>query len=552
VKILYNLLIVDDEPEIAEFLSDICSEIREYELQVYTAHSGYEALELLKVMRVDLILSDMKMPGMDGLQLLEQIQTNWNKCKVIFMTGYREFDYVYTAIQKGGIRYLLKTENDDTIREAVVSTIKEIEDSLKAEALLLKSKKYMQEFLPLLQEECFNDMVDGIEISSLNQERFDELSIPLFVDFPMIMFIGRLDNLSISQSEKYEYYTFLRNIISENIPVGLNLINTIHDHYYLICLAQPSKELILAEENLVFKRFISLLKDSLEIVQTSCKQTISHTVSFSIAEEPFLLKELPNKYEKLKKLLMCRIGMGIEMLLLDNTPNTSMLTVGSKKIQTILHAKFELLKGYLESGQKKEYFMLLHELCDDLSTIKIKDYNPGLEVYYNISMIILGFINKHSLATSISSKIGIYKLTRADEHSTWSEAVSYLMELSKSIFDILLNMQSMRAENVIDILKQYVKEHISEDLTLTALSGIVHFNPSYLSRLFKQETGISLSDYILSTKMEKAKYYLSDTNMKINEIALAVGYDLPHSFTRLFRNVTGLSPHDYRLINIKR
>src|SRR5699024_10185390 len=117
---MYRLLIVDDEELITDGLYDVFSRLMPDDLDVYKAYSGKEALEWMARTRIDIILTDISMPGLSGLDLIEEVQELWPHCKVVFLTGYDHFDYVYQAIQMNNVKYLLKTEGYDKI----VATIK--------------------------------------------------------------------------------------------------------------------------------------------------------------------------------------------------------------------------------------------------------------------------------------------------------------------------------------------------------------------------------------------------------------------------------------------
>ncbi|MOA03856.1 Arabinose operon regulatory protein [compost metagenome] len=103
-----------------------------------------------------------------------------------------------------------------------------------------------------------------------------------------------------------------------------------------------------------------------------------------------------------------------------------------------------------------------------------------------------------------------------------------------------------RAATAINKICAYIDEHISEDLSLVRLADEIHFNPSYLSRLFKQERGMKLSEYIEDARFAKAKELLRRTELKIAEIGTCIGYEAPHSFTRVFKKWTGMSPQEFR------
>lgn len=103
-----------------------------------------------------------------------------------------------------------------------------------------------------------------------------------------------------------------------------------------------------------------------------------------------------------------------------------------------------------------------------------------------------------------------------------------------------------RANVVIHSLCSYVKENLEKDLSLVRLAELHHFNPSYLSRFFKQEMGINVSEFIDDCRIRKAKELLQNTNLMVREVALQVGYEVAHSFTRLFKKITGMTPQEYR------
>ena len=116
---MYRLLIVDDEPAIVEGLALLFSEVEGMDLDVMKAHSGLEAVAIAGTTKLDIVLSDIRMPGMNGIQLMDEIGRCWPSCRFVMLTGYDQFDYIYTAVQKRADAYLLKTEEDAVVVDAV-------------------------------------------------------------------------------------------------------------------------------------------------------------------------------------------------------------------------------------------------------------------------------------------------------------------------------------------------------------------------------------------------------------------------------------------------
>ncbi len=139
---------------------------------------------------------------------------------------------------------------------------------------------------------------------------------------------------------------------------------------------------------------------------------------------------------------------------------------------------------------------------------------------------------------------GIQFLLKSEDDATIISAVSkacaHLAEASKA--DVSVATES----DPIKQIKLYINEHLPDNLSLACLAELFHFNPSYLSRLFKAETGTNLSDYITEMRVERAKLLLQDYKLKIYDVSSAVGFESPHYFTRFFKKSTGLTPYEYR------
>jgi len=140
---MYNILVVDDEVEIADYLHQLVKGLETFEVDAYKAYSGDEALTLLGRNRMDIVLSDMKMPGLSGLDLLERINERWPHCLVIFLTGYQDFDSIYTATKMGSVQYLLKTLEDHEILDALEITIARLEKERRTVRCIQKSEPYL-------------------------------------------------------------------------------------------------------------------------------------------------------------------------------------------------------------------------------------------------------------------------------------------------------------------------------------------------------------------------------------------------------------------------
>lgn len=175
---MYNVLIVDDEKMIRDDLCGLLSMEENLELDLTTAASGVEAKQILEERKIDIAIMDINMPQMSGLELYDIILENWPHCKMIFLTGYADFDYVYKVSKHA--RYVLKAEEDEKILEALYETIEELENDLLVEQLSDfqedQKKQAMLHARTILLEELF----DGYRpLKQLSKERVEELGIDL-------------------------------------------------------------------------------------------------------------------------------------------------------------------------------------------------------------------------------------------------------------------------------------------------------------------------------------------------------------------------------------
>lgn len=139
-----NLLVVDDEYEILTWLEELFSYNFEPKVDVYTANSAYAAIEMLNHVKFDVVLTDIRMPGMNGIALFQHVKGNWPRCKTIFLTGYPNFEEIYKIIKHKDVRYILKSEDDEVITQAVRGAFSELQQELEQEALLEKQQQDMK------------------------------------------------------------------------------------------------------------------------------------------------------------------------------------------------------------------------------------------------------------------------------------------------------------------------------------------------------------------------------------------------------------------------
>jgi two-component system response regulator YesN len=287
-----------------------------------------------------------------------------------------------------------------------------------------------------------------------------------------------------------------------------------------------------------------IARGAVEYTQEQFHNIYGSTFSTVVAAQPVKLSDMSNIYKSLKRSMLSFIGGAREVILLDESEEEN--DTGKFDYADQVNA----LKRKLELRQKSDYFDILGK-CMKLMTEKSSRHDTiALEIYYSISVLLLQFVNENHFQETIAFHVAMYKLTRADAHESWIEAAEYLTKVSKAVFLLLEEKEDKLANHALNRVVNYIDGHLDEELSLTALAEIGGFNSSYLSRLFKQVQNETIGDYILHKRLELAKKLLSDTDVKIQDISVKCGYISPHSFTRAFRNEVGISPTEYREIEL--
>jgi Response regulator containing CheY-like receiver domain and AraC-type DNA-binding domain len=432
---MHSLLIVDDEIPILDGLSEL---LRSAELplkEVATAASARRALELFEEAPFDLVLADIRMPEMDGLDMIESMRAVWPKLKAIFLTGFQDFGYAKRAIGVGARDYLLKPARDEEVLASVRASVGEL-DAEAAEAMkLARERERIDAVRRASWAIVFEDALEyeAYASSAALERRFSLLEIPLDARSPVSTAIVRIDQPEgigeggdIEEELQEAASAFVLLFGPRTAVVSLRSAST-----YLSILTQedsgvsPGRQLAASRMLAVTRKKVEEAQDrlwSLGRVSISCAFT-----------EPCAWEAWPQAYRRADALLR-------------RSATRSSLIASSSKAQDE------------EEGS-----------CGD---------------------------------------------------------------------------------SIVEAIRAFVLERPGEELSLSALSARFRINPSYLSRLFLKSTGMHLSTYVTQTRIAKAKRLLLGDGERINEIARAIGYEDPNYFARVFRKEIGVTPQEYRMLNI--
>jgi two-component system, response regulator YesN len=549
-----KLLIVDDESIIVDGLAELFMGIEELELEIHKAYSAIEALELIKRVKIDVVLSDICMPNMSGIELLKHVRLQWPSCKVIFLSGFNDFDYIQEAIRYGSVDYILKTEDDEVIINAVRKALEEVEKNIRNEELIRRARDNMFRALPVLQKKYLMDLLEGITVWDEGEARlqFNELQIPLEYHRPVFMMTARVDAWESGEKmiDKMRIVYGIQTVAEEYLAQYAFFTSITYDRTKLLWIMQPRtfQESKMSESD-AWARLLLFVQGTLDSIQDKCKDLFNISASFAVSSEYFPWCKLDEYFYSLKLTLDKSAGMENELLLIDYDPEADGEEDAKSNSESLLRYKLkkgELLATYLESGQEQEFYSLLSGIVEKIKSSQPLSQDMTSEIYYTVAMIFLSSINKWNLANKLECSVELRDLLRMEAHSSWDAVHHYFKELAKCIFEYRKDDHLSHNNRIITFIKNYAEGNLEGDLSVAKFAEMLHFNPSYLSRMYKQTTGQSISELISEIKLDNAQRMLRQGNMKINEIALALGFETPSYFTRFFKKKTNVTPQEFR------
>lgn len=562
---MYRILIVDDEPYVADSLEEMLKDSYKGRLDVCKAYSAEDAIAFLNRSKTDIVVSDVRMPGMGGLALHREIMKRWPACKVIFLTGYDDFGYIQDSLRTGGVvDFILKMEEDDRILAAVNKAIGEIEAHSDHSRALHQARYRLKEAVPLLQQKYWLHLLrEPPESLPGIKRQFAALDIPFRAEEPVLVILGKVDRWQedMTWSDKSLLLYAVANIAGELLGTEVRFAQANWDFNSLVWFLQPGIGGEQGEEPdgaghpaHAWSMFRTYAWGMLEAIQSACSRYLRLSVSVAAAGEPCSWSSVGEKADVLKFILSSETGNGAEMVLIDerelhaaksgdNGADSAYMAPSQEQRLRYRMKGLSLLESHLERGEEASFLTQFHELAE---AVEGAPDALRLEFFCSLSALLLSCINRRSTVALAPAGISLDKLTDWKLHASWKEVIHYFGYVAGQLFRLQEGEQSRSQDHLIERLHDHIHRHLPDDLSLPSLAGLVHLHPFYLSRLYARLTGISLSDYITQARMAKAKEMLAHSDVRIHEISSAVGYEFAPSFSRIFKKLWGMTPQEFR------
>lgn len=544
-RTVLKILIADDEDRVCRLIEKLIDwEHLDISL-VATAANGIEELELIQKYEPDIVITDIRMPGMDGLQVIERVVQMERPVNFIVVSGYKQFEYAYNALKYGVEDYLLKPihkEELNKILAKICAARLEKEKQVSDYELMEKEHKLSQEiiqnkFIATLLTQENRDVVD---LAMANEKYHFSFSGPVYQCYALSIDYERVEDVEKETAEGL-YRTVLkkmRKFLEEAEATGQNVNGLIHNVIAGICEFRDggTKEGVLQQE--VWNQ---LFEEIQKYSSSFSGYAVTMTVSAPFCDFSECVDRLRDTFEHLGSRLVLGANQVIRITEAGLSKEDPALIVNMKCEDSI--------KAAVEAQDLKRFDYLLRECFRMIGNEKPESYRVYYKNVEQLIRVVFEAVDFDEISDTEleTEKEDLYSQIRkyADKSSIRNYVLEYLNAFLKKYEASKRNQE----KKPVRIVKDYIREHYQENISLEEMAKLVDLNPVYLSVLFKRSTGVNFNDYLTNIRITKAKTMLKDTNESIAVIAEEVGYANAKYFSQLFSKVVGINPTVYRKLH---
>ncbi|URN96643.1 MAG: response regulator [Candidatus Pristimantibacillus lignocellulolyticus] len=539
---MYKLLIVDDEPEVTEGLQEGI-DWESYRISsVHTAINGKDAIELFDRIEPDIVVTDISMPFMNGLQLTEWLKQHFPITKVIIISGYDDFQYAKQAIHLQVEEYLLKPFSNAQLIEAITKVIATIDQEREAVLNMKTLQDHYRISLPVIREKFLISLMTRRLPLHLIEQRAEKYNLNLQGKGYIISLISiNHDNNDIDDEPSLSLVD--SNDIDLKLFAVTNVATELWQNEQLGNIFVHQDEVVLLTIDQVGDPHEKMIEtvNTLQRILQSIQKYLRMSAIISVGTYTTSLDQLKHGYDSARSALdYRRIIEHNSIICIDDI---------EKNVQTRLYFddyKEQQFIRAIKLGTERELQQAISVIVDE-----IEHTQATVNEYEQYFLEIITAV--HRLMKSLDASFG----------GQWTEGSSLLLQYQslKSLEETKLwfsdlchnlhqNIASTRqntSQKLVEEAIHYTKEHYMQtDLSIATLCLQLHISPGYFSGLFKKATQLTYGAYLLKVRMETAQQLLSTTDLKSFEIADKVGFSDPNYFSLTFKKYTGVSAKDYR------
>lgn len=531
---LYRIMLVDDEEEVRKAMIRQMYWERLGFTVVGDAENGQEALEKLEQLEPEVIMTDIRMPYMDGLTLTARIREKYPSIKILIFSGYDDFEYAQQAIKLNVTEYILKPVNGEELAEILnrikISLDQEIEQRRNFDSL---RESYLGS-LPILRELFLNDLVRRTTDVDLVTPKLREYGIDILDARKWLAAVIHIEDLKRTETPVFSNH-------QELIPISVRGLAEDHLRPYCrfaIFNSMDGITVIAAiDENNTQTGLMNLFND----ICKESRRVLEVTITVGVGHRSDALQEISRSYQTAVDALGYRaiVGVGKVIYINDVEP------VSRGKLQLDGKGEAELITA-IKFGPKEMIETVIQNMANRMEDAKV--HASQYQVYMlSIVNCMIQMMQQYDLNMDDMFGEGFQYLDALAGGYSREKFASWMIPIACRMNETMNQERDNTTKKVILEAKEYIQEHYSNpDLSVEMLCRHLHMSPAYFSTVFKRETGQTYVNYLTEVRLDKAVDLLNETSDKTYVIAEKVGYQEQNYFSYVFKKKYGVSPTKYR------
>lgn len=525
----YSLLVVDDEELIRNAVTTIIDWRSLGFSAIYEAEDGEDALKICRSEKIDLVLTDIVMPFMDGMELSRIIKEEFPEIHIVILTGHEEFEYAKQSINYGVKNYILKPIGAESLYREMETICSSLNIESRQKRYVAKMRSQLHESLPLLREKFLYSLVcTSYHMGKDNEQRIQALEIPLYSKKYMVGII-EADVSSVEEKDMELFLFAIKNIC----------LDTVGNQH---CVFEDNnRTAVVFNLDRYGEAYHNIVYDTMEVILKAIEIALKIQSAGAIGAEADKIGGLHQSYCQANTALECRYFLGYDRIYdihdLDYMGNVFLYPTDEIK-QFIYSMKFQ------GSQEMADAMKMIELLC--LGNQNLSIYNIKM-IFFELLNAIIKELSAVKMAQELLWQQGISLYKTMDSLQTVRQLSAGILNFANQVAEALHLVQSNSSLELIHAAKKYLDQHYMQaDLSLHMAAEHVGISTGYLSGLFKKETGTNFIEYLTNVRMEHAMELMQRTDKKNYEIAEETGFSNPHYFSISFKKYSGMSPSEFR------
>ncbi len=527
---MWKLIIADDEAVIRKGLK-ILTDWEQMDIEIIgEASDGKQLYSLIEEKKPDLVLTDIRMPDMSGLDVIQKCAEMDNPPRFIFISGYEEFSYAKDAVRFGAVDYLLKPVAEEDLQNAMKKAIGQLLDKQKV-SIFKEDKSELQQ--------VFQKMNDGYEYAEEElYQRFAKADLPVEDSFYVGVCFSMIEDSKLKESVSYEQRGLLRFSVynriveefkqrrlgflikkEEYLCDTMAVIPKAHENDYIEELLMPIWEKIQRDLNVKLCMGIGSPVEKISLWKSAHKSAKFACELYYFEEKPVInLAEINREY-----------------------------TVSFEDFNQLIEETFRQIAARSDQA--------IDTIDQALAAVEEIHYGNRYAAINRVLIFTGSLLEKLFAVHLVGGDFSSYQNELQEQIRyipTYRQVKEWMLDYYRKLLDKIYEDNSHKASGEMVKVQQYIKEHYRDDLSLKELAEVACVSPTYFSALFKKETGENYKSYVTGIRMEEAIKLVMNTDLKTYEIAEEVGYHNVRRFVDAFKSIYKISPMDYKKINRKK